>query len=346
MSTGGGVIVIADDVLQRHRLQQALDTHGLSIAFIGDPARFAALEAIPKADLCLVELTDEEEYPELIETLLAREDRPLLFGPGAAPEPGRQEYVRWERRLFAKLEDQLGHLEALEDQDSLDALASETETSERLAMPAWLTPVGAEEPAREIWILGASLGGPAAVKAFLDALPGQLPVAFVYAQHIDAHFSGVLGRVLTRNSEWSLVPASEGRPLYCGEVLQVPVDRELWIDDQARVHLRDEPWSGPYGPSIDQVMSNIARVHGGHCHGIIFSGMGNDGALAAPAFRQAGGHVWVQQPETCASPAMPESVKATDAPDFEGDPRELAAKLLHVLEEQHLLAGRSRCHSA
>ena len=345
MSTGG-VIVIADDVLQRHRLQQALDKHGQHVAFIGDPERFSALEAIPEADLCLVELTDEEEYPELIETLLAANDRPMLFGPGAAPEPGHQEYVRWERRLFAKLRDQLGDLEALENQDSLDALASAPEAGERLAMPAWLSPADVDAPARELWVLGASLGGPAAVKAFIDALPGRLPIAFVYAQHIDAHFSGVLGQVLTRDSEWSLVPAEEGRPLSCGEILQVPVDRELWLDDEARVHLRDEPWSGPYGPSIDQVMTNVARVHGGHCHGIIFSGMGNDAALAAPALRQAGGHVWVQRPETCASPAMPESVQATGAADFEGAPRELAARLLRVLEEENLLAGRSRCHSA
>lgn len=346
MSTGHGVIVIADDVLQRHRLQQALDKHGLAVAFIGDPERFVALDTIPEADLCLVELTDEEEYPELIETLLAADDRPLLFGPGAAPEPGHQEYVRWERRLFAKLRDQLGELESLENQDSLEALASAPEGGERLAMPAWLPAAKSGEPAREIWILGASLGGPAAVKAFLDALPGNLPIAFVYAQHIDAHFSGVLGRVLTRDSEWSLVPAEQGRTLHCGEVLQVSVEHELWLDDQGVIQLKEDPWSGPYGPSIDQVMTNLARVHGGRCHAIIFSGMGNDGALAAPSLQQAGSHIWVQRPDTCASPAMPESVQATGATDFQGDPRELAARLLRVLEEQNLLAGRSRCHSA
>lgn len=346
MSTGPGVTVIADDVLQRHRLQQALEKYGLPVAFIGGPERFAAQDNNPEADLCLVELTDENEYPELIETLLATDDQPLLFGPGAAPEPDHPEYVRWERRLFAKLRDQLGELESLENQDSLEALASAPENAERLPMPAWLSPVDDDGPAREIWILGASLGGPAAVKAFLDALPGGLPIAFVYAQHIDAHFSSVLGRVLTRDSEWSLVPAEAGRALRCGEILQVPVAQELWLDDQSLVHLKNDPWTGPHGPSIDQVMTNLARVHGERCHGIIFSGMGNDGALAAPALRQAGSRIWVQHPASCASPAMPESVQATGATDFQGNPRELAAELLRVLEERSLLAGRSQCHSA
>lgn len=346
MNTDRGVIVIADDVLQRHRLQQALDKHGMPVAFIGDPERFAALDDVPESSLCVVELTDEEEYPELIETLLTDEGRPLLFGPGAAPEPGHPEYVRWERRLFAKLRDQLGNLETLENQNSLDALASKRETRQRLSMPTWLEAAGENKPARQLWILGASLGGPAAVKAFLDALPGGLPVAFVYAQHIDAHFSSVLGSVLTRDSQWSLVTAEHGRTLRCGEILQVPVEHELWLDEEACIQLQDTPWSGPYGPSIDQLITNIARIHGGHCHSILFSGMGNDGALAAPALRQAGGHVWVQSPESCASSAMPESIRASGTADFEGEPRELAARLLRVLEEQTLLAGRSQYHSA
>lgn len=346
MSSGQNVIIIADDVLQRHRLQQALDKYGVNIVFIGDPTRFAGETAIPEADLCLVELTDEEEYPDLIETLLNHEDWTVLFGPGAAPEPGRQEYIRWERRLFVKLESQLGSLEALEDQDTLEALADTGTGSESLSLPQWVTPVSQPRPAEQIWILGASLGGPAAVKEFLDALPPGLPIGFVYAQHIDTRFSEVLGRVLTRDAHYNLVPAEENRALNTGEVLQVPVDREIWLDEQARVRFRDDPWQGPYGPSIDQVMLNISRTYRDHCHAIIFSGMGNDGALGAPAMKQAGSHIWVQTPESCASGAMPESVQATGSAGFAGTPRELAAQMLRTVEEQFLLGKQSHCNSA
>jgi chemosensory pili system protein ChpB (putative protein-glutamate methylesterase) len=346
MSSEQNVIIIADDVLQRHRLQQALDKYGVSIVFIGDPARFAGEAAIPDAALCLVELTDEEEYPDLIEALLNRDDWTVLFGPGAAPVPGRQEYIRWERRLFVKLEGQLGSLEALENEDTLEALADAGADSENLSLPQWITPVSQPRPVEQIWILGASLGGPAAIKEFLDALPPGLPVGFVYAQHIDARFSEVLGRVLTRDAHYNLVPAEENRTLYTGEVLQVPVDREIWLDDQARVQFRDDPWPGPYGPSIDQVMLNLSRTYRDRCHAIVFSGMGNDGALGAPAMKQAGSHIWIQTPESCASGAMPESVQATDSAGFEGTPRELAAQLLRTMEEQFLLGKQSQCNSA
>lgn len=346
MSSGQNVIIISDDVLQRHRLQQALDKYGVSIVFIGDPSRFTGEANLPEADLCLVELTDEEEYPELIETLLNHDDWTVLFGPGAAPEPGRQEYIRWERRLFVKLEHQLGSLEALEDRDTLEALADAGGESETLSLPQWVTPVSQPGPAEQVWILGASLGGPAAVKEFLDALPKGLPVGFVYAQHIDQRFSEVLGRVLTRDAHYQLVPAEQDRTLHTGEVLQVPVDREIWLDAQARVQFRNDPWPGPYGPSIDQVMLNLSRTFGDHCHAIIFSGMGNDGALGAPAMKEAGSHIWVQSPDSCASSAMPESVQATGYAGFEGTPRELAARMLRAVEEQCLLGKPSQCNSA
>ena len=346
MSSGQNVIIIADDVLQRHRLQQALDKYGVNIVFIGDPVRFSGEAQIPDADLCLVSLTDEEEYPDLIETLLNHEEWTVLFGPGAAPEPGRQEYIRWERRLFVKLEDQLGSLEALEDQDTLEALADAGGESESLSLPQWVTPVSQPRPAEQIWILGASLGGPAAVKEFLDALPAGLPVAFIYAQHIDTRFSEVLGRVLTRDAEYQLIPAEDNRQLNTGEVLQVPGEREIWLDEQARVHFRDDPWPGPYGPSIDQVMLNISRTYRDHCHAIVFSGMGNDGALGAPAMRKAGSHIWVQTPESCASGAMPESIQATGSAGFAGTPLELAAQFLRTVEEQCLLGKPSQCNSA
>jgi chemosensory pili system protein ChpB (putative protein-glutamate methylesterase) len=53
-------------------------------------------------------------------------------------------------------------------------------------------------PAEHIWVLGASLGGPNAVKEFLDALPKGLPVGFVYAQYIDARFQKALIQTLSR----------------------------------------------------------------------------------------------------------------------------------------------------
>ncbi len=340
------VAIISDDVLQRHRLQQAVGKYGMEVGFIGDPERFVREPTEPSVCLSIVELNDEDDYPEMLEKLLADENCTVLFGPGQAPEPGRQDYVRWERRLFSKLQDHFGALETLDSQDSIEALAEEPHSTTEIPLPTWIRPVTEPTPATEVWILGASLGGPAAVKEFLDRLPAGLPVAFVYAQHIDSHFSRVLSQVLTRHAHYHLVQAHAGNVLRCGEVLQIPVDNELLLDEEGGIELRDDPWPGPYGPSIDQVMINIARQFGANCHAILFSGMGNDGAIAAPVLQQQGSQIWIQSPESCASGAMPESVAATGCTSFQGTPSELAAQLVRTIEEHCLLNDRNEYNSA
>lgn len=76
----------------------------------------------------------------------------------------------------------------------LDVLQGEGQRPERLTLPTVLadSALRAGEPAHQVWLLAASLGGPEAVKAFMDALPGGLPVGFVYAQHIEASFESAL----------------------------------------------------------------------------------------------------------------------------------------------------------
>jgi len=349
MNRGPAVAIIADDVLQRHRLQCALGKYGVPVTFNGSPERYLTSADEITASLAIVEMPDESDHADLLDKLLSRDDCTVLFGPGAAPSPGNQEYVRWERRLFDKLESQCGRLEELDNEASLEVLDDQSKAEPEqvtIPMPPWLEPVPEGTPAKSVWVLGASLGGPAAVKSFLDHLPAGLPVGFLYAQHIDAQFCAVLGRVLGRHARYRLLPAVTGERISCGQVVQVPVDQELTINDDGTMMLHDRPWQGPYGPSIDQVINNTARHYGEHCHTILFSGMGNDGSLAGPQLREQGGQVWVQTPETCASGAMPESAAATGCVHFTGDPVELARRLVRWVEDQHLLGPGNRRSTA
>ncbi len=172
------VAVIADTSLQRHVLQQALLGHGYEVVLNADPARVddAALECAP--DLWLVDLTQQDDSP-LLDSLLEQDRAPVLFGEGHAPERHTEHYPRWERRLIAKLKRLIGDPSDGVG-DSLGALLDE-ERPARLEIPGDLAamPLQAGEPAREVWLLAASLGGPAAVKAFLaaptpDSLTGLL----------------------------------------------------------------------------------------------------------------------------------------------------------------------------
>lgn len=333
--TAARIAVIADTSLQRHVLQQALSGSGYQVVLNSDPARLdeAAL-ADCETDLWLVDLAQSEDSP-LVDNLLERASAPVLFGEGHAPERHSENYPRWERRLFGKLKRLVGDpTQAVGP--SLEALLAEAQRPSRLELPASLagTPLVAGEPAKQVWLLAASLGGPAAVKEFLDALPGGLPIGFIYAQHIDAAFEAALPQAVGRHSQWHVNPARNGDALRCGEVVVAPINNELGFSDDGAMAVAERGWPEPYSPSIDQMMLNLAQQFGTHCGVIAFSGMGSDGSAAAAYVRRQGGVIWTQKADSCACPSMPDSLREGGYSALSGDPRELAAALVNHLAEQ------------
>ena len=127
----------------------------------------------------------------------------------------------------------------------------------------------------------------------------------------------------------------------CGQVTVIPVEREWGLTPEGTLTEKDTAWPGPYGPSIDQVLLNFGDHFGARCHAILFSGMGNDGAVAAPMLRAFGSNIWVQTSETCANSAMPEAVAATGCTSLSGSPEELATALVRTLADAALLKQTS-----
>ncbi|MGE8497349.1 MAG: chemotaxis protein CheB [Pseudomonas sp.] len=329
------IAVIADTSLQRHVLQQALTGSGYQVVLNSDPARLdqEALFACD-ADLWLVDLAQSEDSP-LVDSLMEQASAPVLFGEGHAPERHSENYPRWERRLFGKLKKLVGDPSQAVG-PSLQALLSDAQRPSRLDLPEALanSPFQAGEPARQVWLLAASLGGPAAVKSFLDALPGGLPVGFIYAQHIDASFESALPQAVGRHSQWHVNPARQGDPVRCGEVVVAPISHELGFDDDGAMQIADRGWPEPYSPSIDQMMLNLAQHFGDLCGVIAFSGMGSDGSAAAAYVKRQGAAIWTQRGDSCASPSMPDSLREGGYSSLSADPRELAEALVNHLAEQ------------
>lgn len=333
-SSPARIAVLADTSLQRHVLQQALGANGYRVVLNSDPARMelADLEGA-EADLWLVDLAQTEDSP-LVDALLERDSR-VLFGEGHAPERNSEHYPRWERRLFGKLKRLVGD-PSREIGPRLEGLRGGSGGSGVLALPASLRDAQplADEAAEEVWLLAASLGGPEAVKAFLDALPAGLPVGFIYAQHIEASFEATLCQVIGRHSQWRVSPCRDGERVRCGEVVVAPIARELGFDDQLCLQRSPRGWPEPYSPSIDQMMLNLAQPFGARCGAIVFSGMGSDGSAAAAYLLRQGGRIWTQRAEFCACSSMPDTLREGGYSSLSGDPRELAQALVNHFAQQ------------
>lgn len=303
-----GIALLACHAGQRQQLVQVLSTFGYRIVSAEDPASLQPEDlARIKADAWLLELAEESP---LTEWLLEHSDVPVLLGAGEIPAADCEDYPRWQCRLYGKLQPLLG--------------TPAQGQAPTLAAPA--APNPAERPIC-VWVLGASLGGPSAVKRFLDTLPASLPLAFVYAQHIDPGFEQQLPQVIGRQNDWHIVNCRPGSRLQAGEVLVVPISRQLGFADDGTLAVSDEPWPGPYQPSIETVLDLVSRQFGPACGAIIFSGMGEDGVAACGRLRQQGSEVWTQDTVSAACATMPGAVLDAGFSHRQGSPEELAAAL-------------------
>lgn len=161
-----------------------------------------------------------------------------------------------------------------------------------------------------VWVLGASLGGPRALRCLLRSLPAAPAAALVIVQHLGAGFSDVLAAELRRGGVLAVVPAAPGVRLRPGRAYVMPAERRLGLDAEGRFIA-----GAAYAPAqaerpvIDEVMEMLAGRYGAGCGAIVLTGMGDDGARGAAAIARAGGPVWIQSPASCPVASMPEAVR-------------------------------------
>jgi chemosensory pili system protein ChpB (putative protein-glutamate methylesterase) len=323
------VAIVSDSSLQRLALAHAVKGHGYDLALNIPPERLDQKTlANTKADVWLVDMHEEDD--DLLDKLLSG-DTPILFGVEQAPVQGTRAYPRWERRVFIKLHEVIGQPVISESLEPLEKVTPKPVKALQLVLPPEISGRRQSPRLEYVCVLAASLGGPAAVKEFLDYLPGGLPVAFLLAQHIDVRMQESLTRVLVRHNHIPCRMGKGGEALKHGELLIAPVETEIDFSADGQVVSRDMPWDGPYSPSIDQVLANVSRRFGKRSIAIIFSGMGGDGSISGPLMVESGGVIWAQESGSCACASQPDSMRSTGCVSFSGKPLELAQKLVSYI---------------
>lgn len=180
-------------------------------------------------------------------------------------------------------------------------------------------------------VLGASIGGPEAIKTFLGRLPGTVPAAFIVGQHMGAEFLEMMAKQLDAASPLAVRYPKDGERLRHGEVLVAPAGLQLKIDEQGVVRLAPSNSNSPYNPSIDQLVRDAVDRFGARVSLILFSGMGSDALEGGRYLSEHGGEVWAQSPGTCVIASMIEGARAQGLVRHEGAPAELAAHLVQSL---------------
>ena len=200
---------------------------------------------------------------------------------------------------------------------------------ERPESEVWLDPDAAPTAKiRTVWVLGASIGGPEALREFLGEFPRNFPALFLVAQHLGAEFIDMMARQLAKSTVMTVRTPTHGERVSHGEVVIVPGSHRLQVGPDGVVLLERVTEELPYSPSIDQVIEDVGERYGGAAGAIIFSGVSDDAVRGCGVLAAKGGRIYVQSADSAVVSAMIDAVTDSGVVTFTGSPRELAAKLI------------------
>jgi two-component system chemotaxis response regulator CheB len=183
-------------------------------------------------------------------------------------------------------------------------------------------PPGHEPP--RVLLLGASTGGPRALQELLAAMPGDLPVAMLVAQHMPEKFTRAFADRLARTTPFHVTEAVDGDVVNEGRVLVAPGGAHLELRREGRgvgaLRARVVPpdadgYSARICPSIDRLFTSAALAMPRRLCAAVLTGMGSDGSAGVQAVKGAGGLVLAESEDTAVVYGMPLAAQASGKVD-------------------------------
>lgn len=152
--------------------------------------------------------------------------------------------------------------------------------------------------------IGASTGGPEALRLVVPALRPDLRAAYFLVLHGPIWMLETFTERLMEISELDVCLAEDQQPIQVGKLYVCPGEVHLVVDG-AKMRLSNEPAENFVRPAVDPLFRSLAASYGKHSLAVVMTGMGRDGSLGAQHVYHAGGRVLVQDPTTAVAASMP-----------------------------------------
>jgi two-component system chemotaxis response regulator CheB len=208
-------------------------------------------------------------------------------------------------------------------------------------LAAWRVKSFAESglnPRRYVIGVGASTGGPEALRTLLANAPADFPPVVV-VQHMPAAFTRGFAERLDRYSAMSVSEARQGDVLAPGRALVARGDTHLTVRQSGQswhaCYTHQQP-VGRHCPSVDVLFESLAPF-GNRAVGVLLTGMGADGARGLLRLHQAGALTVAQDRESSAVYGMPKAANDLGAVEFTAAPTDIPEVIRQALAAQ---AGR------
>lgn len=165
----------------------------------------------------------------------------------------------------------------------------------------------------KVVVIGASTGGPQALKTIMTHLPATFPVPIICVQHISNGFLNGLVNWLASECKLPVKIASSGELPQPGIVYFPPEEHHLELSEMGKFFCSKALPVGGHRPSITVTFNSVANFYGSFAAGVLLTGMGRDGADGMLAIATAGGLTIAQNEATSVIFGMPKEAIALGA---------------------------------
>jgi len=182
--------------------------------------------------------------------------------------------------------------------------------------------------------IGASAGGLDPLEQFFANMPPTSGLAFVIVQHLSPDFKSLMKELLERRTDMPIHRVEDSMELQPDSIYLIPPKKTMKLEDRKLRLYEPAPRTGQsVHLPIDHFFESVARELGSRAVGVILSGTGSDGTKGVRAIHEAGGLVFIQEPETAQFDGMPRSAIQTEIADYIL-PIESIAQVIHRYAKQ------------
>ncbi|MGQ5524944.1 chemotaxis protein CheB [Chitinimonas sp. PSY-7] len=178
--------------------------------------------------------------------------------------------------------------------------------------------------------IGASAGGPQALKQLLPQFTTSFPLPVLLVQHITPGFTGSYCDWLSQQTTMPVHQAEAGHTVQPGHLYVAPDDHHLLLNSELHIVLTKDEYHLCTRPAINVLFESLASNLGGNAVGVLLSGMGNDGAQGLARLKSLGALTLVQKPASAVVDGIPQAAINLGAACFVQTPHGIGETILRL----------------
>ena len=193
-----------------------------------------------------------------------------------------------------------------------------------------------ESPGRSssVVAVGASTGGPPALRLLLSSLNADFPLPILIVQHVAGGFIEGMAKWLDESCPLPVQVAGRDTTPRAGHVYLAPDDLHMVLSGTGRIVLSDGDCRHGVRPSVSHLFRSVTDVCGRSAFGVLLTGMGKDGAAELKAMKAAGAVTMVQDSESAVVDGMPGEARSLGAATYVLPPEAMGDVLTAAIERR------------